>query len=133
MKEPRNKSTPDARSHLKNENTSRSNWVRLSEIDSQSLRDLVSRAPTSKERRVFAIVRSGEQSKVSSTRVQRVLVFDDHPDSLSLVFGSPITSEPSVTSSGPWRAFQVLLLVSLLCHLVTAIVAAARFSLRTLP
>jgi hypothetical protein len=87
-----------------------------------SLRELASKALKSRGRRFFALVSRAEASSLDSNQLRRVLIFDDHPDSLRLLFARRLASELPVTSPDRWRALHVLLVVSLLCVLLAAVV-----------
>jgi hypothetical protein len=57
-----------------------------------------------------------------ATRQARVLLFDNHPDTLRLLFHQELARGIGVTSPEPRRALHVLLAMSLICILIVAIV-----------
>jgi hypothetical protein len=80
-------------------------------------------SPGGRTKRIFIIKQAVDLPPTDSAegrRVQHVLIFDDHPESLRLVFGSPTAkldlSRPP--RAGSWR---LVLLSILIIGLVTAI------------
>jgi hypothetical protein len=62
-------------------------------------------------RRIFVIKRAGrlQATGTKSTVIQRVLIFDDHPDSLRLVFGSYGSSQNDETAQQRPRWWEPVL------------------------
>jgi hypothetical protein len=65
-----------------------SKWIPVPGIDDWFRHD--STAPG--RRKIFAIVRPSAPTDIGPRLIRRVLIFDNHPDSLRLVFGSRVDS-----------------------------------------
>jgi hypothetical protein len=117
MNAPRYERSQGAGSRLGSSAPSRPNWVRVSGMDSQTLRELASKPS---KRRLFAIVRRAEPSAPESKEQRRILLFDNHPDTLRLLFEERPKSKPGVAAPDRRRAFHLLLAASLICVLVAA-------------
>jgi hypothetical protein len=99
---------------------SRRRWTRLSKIDTQGLHKRLANSSEGTSRRLFAIVSRPESSFPGAKQVRRVLLFDNHPDTLRLLFAQTRKSKRGFTSSDLGRAFQLLLAVSLISILASA-------------
>ena len=78
-------------------------WIRVSQSDRR-----LSPWTGSERKRIFAIVSAPESSSDGDKRALRVLIFDNHPDSLGLVFNGE--SNPSIDLSPP-RLLKVRYLI----------------------
>jgi hypothetical protein len=74
-------SRPGARKYLK--------WIRVSHIGGLVLRD----SSGSRRRKIFAIVAPPMPADHGRKTIQRVLIFDNHPDSLRLVSGQNLNPD----------------------------------------
>jgi hypothetical protein len=93
----------------------RHKWSRVSDIDLHGIRDFVTNRPASNGRRLFAIVRQAEPSAP-----RRILLFDNHPDTLRLVFEQGADQELAGPSRPSRFAFHLVVGVVLISVLVSA-------------
>jgi hypothetical protein len=61
-----------------------SKWIRVSRIGESLLRD----STDSDRKKIFAVVAPPMPADPGSKTIRRILIFDSHPDSLRLIFGS---------------------------------------------
>jgi hypothetical protein len=90
------------------------NWVRAAETDTQSIRGLAMQIPYSKARKLFAIVRASK-----TNRARRVLVFDNHPETLAYLFPPTPDQAPAPRSLATLSTWQFASLLTFICVLVT--------------
>jgi len=86
-----------------------SKWIRVSHIADPLFRD----STGSGRKKIFAIVAPSRRGDVGYKTVRRVLIFDNHPDTLRLVLGqhaNPNAGPSAPEPSGSWY----LILVSIL-------------------
>jgi len=92
-------------------------WIRVSKFD---------RRPSpwtgSGRKRIFAIVSGPESSNDGSKRVMRVLIFDNHPDSLGLIFNGESNPPIELSPPRPLKVRYLILLAILTLSGLTAIV-----------
>src|SRR5260370_7858095 len=86
---------PSEPSRLRWEKCPHPKWTRVSHIDLPFIRDSASSA----RRRIFAIV-ARPKVDLGGKVIRRILIFDNHPDSLRLVFEQHL---PSVVDPAPYR------------------------------
>jgi len=76
-----------------------SKWIRVSRIGRPLLRD----STGLDRRKIFAIIAPAIPAEPGCKTIRRILIFDNHPDSLRLLFGSRISdgqlSDPQRTPS----------------------------------
>ena len=90
-------------------------WIRVSQFDHR-----LSPWTVSGRKRIFAIVSAPKSSNDGGKRALRVLIFDNHPDSLGLVFNGE--SNPPIDLSPPrlLKVRYLILVVSLTLSVLTA-------------
>jgi hypothetical protein len=104
---------PSAPSRLRWEKCPHPKWTRVSHIDRRFLRD--SGSPG--RRRIFAIV-APPKVDVSGKAIRRILIFDNHPESLRLVSRFHVRPDDLAATR---RAHPVYLIFALLLMLALSI------------
>ena len=84
---------PNAPRPLRWEKCPHPKWTRVSHIDHPFIRDSAS----STRRRIFAIV-ARPKVDLGGKVIRRILIFDNHPDSLRLVLNSGVDADSDDTS-----------------------------------
>jgi hypothetical protein len=90
--------------------------VQAVKSDNQSIRGLATQTPYSEARKLFAIVRG---SKTSPAR--RVLIFDNHPETLAYLFPPELDQEAAPGSLASQSTWQFVSLLTSICVLVTVL------------
>jgi hypothetical protein len=90
-------------------------WIRVSRIGSSLLRD----STGSGRKKIFAILTSPLPADVGYKTIRRILIFDNHPDSLRLV--SRLRLRPDVKRDAARRAHPAYLIFALLLMLALSI------------
>jgi hypothetical protein len=117
MKNPRfnNDRSPGSTSRLRPQNYLRPRWVQLAKIDNQVLGE----STYSGTNRIFAIVTPPLPASSGGKMIRRILIFDDHPDSLRLLYRQ--RPSPDVDLVAARRAHPVHLMFALLLMLALSI------------
>jgi hypothetical protein len=89
-------------------------WIRVTHLSGPVLHD----SESSGRRRIFAIV-APPKVDVSGNAIRRILIFDNHPESLRLV--SSLRARPDVDLAATRRAHPVYLIFALLLMLTLSI------------
>ena len=92
-----------------------SKWIRVSRIGSSLLRD----STGSGSKKIFAIVAPLMPANLGCKTIRRILIFDDHPDSLRLV--SRLRVRPDVDLVAARRGHPAYLMFALLLMLALSI------------
>ncbi len=90
-------------------------WIRVTHISGPVLDD----SKGSVKKRIFAIVSRPISTEVEGKTLRRILIFDNHPDSLRLV--SRLCVDPDVDLVAARRAHPVYLIFALLLMLALSI------------
>ena len=90
-------------------------WIRVSDLSSAVLRYPM----VSGQKKIFAIVAPPIPVDVGCKTIRRILIFDNHPDSLRLL--SSLRARADVDLVGTRRAHPVYLIFALLLMLVLSI------------
>ena len=77
-------------------------WIRIPELG--CLRDCIS----SRQKRTFAIVLRPIPTQVNGKTIRRILIFDNHPDSLRLVFESGVELDTDDAASRRERRIAII-------------------------
>jgi len=110
---------PNAPRPLRWEKRPHPKWPRVSHIDNPFIRDSASSA----RRRIFAIV-ARPKVDLGGKVIRRILIFDNHPDSLRLVLNSGVDADSDDASRRERRT-------SIICGfiLIAMLIAAVLWSL----
>jgi hypothetical protein len=90
-------------------------WIRVSQLGSLVPRD----STASGQKKIFAIVTPPMPADVGDKMIRRILIFDNHPDSLRLV--SRLRLRPDVKLDAARRAHPAYLIFALLLMLALSI------------
>jgi hypothetical protein len=104
---------PNAPSFLRPANYARPNWIRVSHVGGPFLRD----SGSPERRRIFAIV-APPKVDVTGNLIRRILIFDNHPESLRLVSRLDVRPDDLAATR---RAHPVYLIFALLLMLSLSI------------
>jgi hypothetical protein len=117
MKNPRfnNDRSPGSTSRLRPQNYPRPRWVQLAKIENQVLGE----STDSGTNRIFAIVTRPQPASSGGKTIRRILIFDDHPESLRLLYRQ--RPSPDVDLVAARRAHPVHLMFALLLMLALSI------------
>ena len=93
-------------------------WIRMSRIGGK----FPSRSTGPQRRKIYAIVAPPMPGDLGGKTIRRILIFDNHPDSLRLVFGRRLNADvdpgaPQITS----RRYIILGLVPILAVVLTTL------------
>ena len=110
---------PNAPRPLRWEKCPHPKWTRVSHIDHPLIRDSASSA----RRRIFAIV-ARPKVDLGDKVIRRILIFDNHPDSLRLVLNSGVDADSDDTSRRERRTSIIYGFI-----LIAMLVAAVLWSL----
>jgi hypothetical protein len=117
MKNPRfnNDRSPGSTSRLRPQNYPRPRWVQLAKIDNQ----VPGESTYSGTKRIFAIVTPPLPASCGGKTIRRILIFDNHPESLRLLYRQ--RPSPDVDLVTARRAHPVHLMFALLLMLALSI------------
>jgi hypothetical protein len=117
MKNPRfnNDRNPGSTSRLRPQNYPRPRWVQLAKTDHQ----LLGESTDSGTNRIFAIVTPPLPASSGGKTIRRILIFDNHPESLRLLYRQ--RPSPDVDLVAARRAHPVHLMFALLLMLALSI------------
>jgi hypothetical protein len=104
---------PNAPSPVRPGKYRHSNWIRVSHVGGPFLRD----SGSPERRRIFAIVAPAKVD-VSGKAIRRILIFDNHPESLRLVSRLHVRPDDLATTR---RAHPIYLIFALLLMLALSI------------
>jgi len=92
-----------------------SRWVRIPELGS------LSGSASSRQKRIFAIVSPPIPTPVEGKTIRRIVIFDNHPDSLRLVLGSGVDLDSDDAASRRERWTSIICGFILIAMLVAAL------------
>ena len=95
-----------------------SQWIRMSE------RSYPSVSASSGQKRIFAIVSPPIPTSVNGKTIRRIVIFDNHPDSLRLVLDSSVNVESDDAVSRRERRTSIICGLILIAMLVAALLWA---------
>ena len=95
-----------------------SQWTRTSELGDPS------GSPTSGQKRIFAIVSPPIPTSVNGKTMRRIVIFDNHPDSLRLILQSGVNVESDDAVSRGERRTSIICGLILIAMLVAALLWA---------
>jgi hypothetical protein len=117
MKNPRfnNDRSPGSPSRLRPQSYPRPRWVQLAKIDNQ----VPGESTYSGTNRIFAIVTTPLPASSGGKMIRRILIFDNHPESLRLLYRQ--RPSPDVDPVAPRRAHAAHIMFALLLMLALSI------------
>jgi hypothetical protein len=89
-------------------------------MNTQAIRDLSREHSAGKKRRLFAIVSRPDSAASGPKQTRRVLVFDNHPDTLRLLFEGSASADIDLAPPHSRHAFHLALTGLLILVLVGA-------------